>query len=174
MTFMMASPCRSAPESWGSLPVKCEVFATTIDLITALVIQKGLMVAEVEEKPKYLEDLPQEVGAPCPPDGAEKKSYDALWRYVDADPPTLSGFASHAALGKTRNPVVSACRWSSCSFFMVQNSTYRALPKPRKKYKYIARVSITAECGMSKPGDIHLDFWPFANFAPNVQEVIAL
>ncbi|MET4752566.1 hypothetical protein ABIB08_006936 [Bradyrhizobium sp. RT11b] len=58
--------------------------------------------------------------------------------------------------------------------FLVQNGTYQALPKPRKKFKYIAKVSITAKCGKSKLGGIHLDFWPFANFKANVVEVIPL
>lgn len=58
--------------------------------------------------------------------------------------------------------------------FLAKNVTYQALPKPRKKFKYIAKVSITAQCGVSQEGGIHLDFWPFSTFVPHVLEVVQL
>jgi hypothetical protein len=58
--------------------------------------------------------------------------------------------------------------------FLAQNVTYGALPKVRKKYKYVAKVSITAKCGVSQETGIHLDFWPFSTFKPTVLDIIAL
>jgi hypothetical protein len=123
---------------------------------------------------KFLENLPQGRGGPCPPTGAQQKTYKSLWRYVSNNPPTVKDFASHAAQGKPIYPGVAPCRWASCSMFLAKNVTYQALPKPRKNLKYIARVSITAQCGVSDEKGIHLDFWPFSTFVPNVLEVIQL
>jgi hypothetical protein len=59
--------------------------------------------------------------------------------------------------------------------FLAKNVTYQALPKPRKQYKYVARVSITPNCGVTMLGEgIHVNFWPFATFVPKVIEVVEL
>jgi hypothetical protein len=121
-----------------------------------------------------MEKLPQAAGIPCPPQGAGQKAYKALWRYVSNNPPSMKDFASHAALGKPIYPGVSPCRWASCSMFLAENVSYQALPRVRKKYKFVAKISITAKCGMSSESGIHLDFWPFSTFVPNIIEVMTL
>lgn len=93
---------------------------------------------------------------------------------MSQNPPTLEDFKSHAAQGKPIFGDISPCRWASCSMFLAQNVTYQALPKVRQKFKFVAKVSITAKCGVSKEGGIHLDFWPFATFKPTILEVIPL
>lgn len=123
---------------------------------------------------KFLEKLPQAEGAPCPPDGANGNAYAALWRFVSNNPPTLEDFKSHAAKGKPVFGDISPCRWASCSMFLAQNVTYGALPKVRKKFKYVAKVAITAKCGISQETGIHLDFWPFSTFKPTILDVIPL
>jgi hypothetical protein len=134
------------------------------------------MAGPVLKRSNFLEQLPQAQGDPCPPVKALQKAYGSLWRYVSNNPPTVADFASHAAQGKTMPKVgdITPCRWASCSLFIANNVTYQRLPKPRKRFKYIARLSITPQCGMSDEKGIHLDFWPFSGFAPKVLEVVEL
>jgi hypothetical protein len=122
---------------------------------------------------EFMEVLPQE-GGKCPPNDAVSQGYETVWRYVASDPPTPDDFKSHAAAKKPLPPGQDPCRWASCSLFLSDDGSYESLPKPRKRYKYIAKISITAMCGFTKQSGIHVDFWRFKTFKANVQQVFEL
>ena len=118
----------------------------------------------------FMEKLPPA----CPPVDAVRANYDAVWRFVTSNPPTDVDFHSHAMLKKRLPPGQDLCRWSSCSLFLSSNRSYKSLPKPRKKYKYIARLKISHLCGYTHSNGKHVDFWRFEGVDPNVTQVIPL
>jgi hypothetical protein len=119
---------------------------------------------------KFKETLP----GSCPPAGAGVRAYEGVWRFVSSNPVTDQDFASHHAQGKTPPPTVSACRWASSSLFLTKEAAYKHLPKPRKRFKYIAKVQITEQCGVSVLVRTHIDFWRFDTFKPIVLAIEGL
>jgi len=116
-----------------------------------------------------MEDLPPL----CPPDYAELKAYDGVWRYVTSYPPVPSDFQSWAAI-KEAPPTADPCRWASCSVFLTKDAAYKKLPKMRARHKFLVKIAITAKCGFTHCRDLHIDFWRFKSFKPTVLEVEAI
>lgn len=120
---------------------------------------------------EFTESLPPA----CPPDEAVRANYENAWRYVDSNPPGEADFRSHAFLSnKNPPPGVTLCEWSSCSLFLSHNKSYHLLPKPKKKYRFIARLRITDQCGYTQSNGKHVHFWRFKNASPIVLEVAPL
>jgi hypothetical protein len=113
---------------------------------------------------QFKENLP----ALCPPPLAASEAYEGVWRFVNSNPVTDQDFASYHALGKPCPPSVPPCKWASSSLFLNKDAAFGCLPKPRKRFKYIARVNISKRCGVSILTRSHIDFWRFAVFVPSV------
>jgi hypothetical protein len=122
---------------------------------------------------EFMVELPQE-GGKCPPADAVQQGYAEVWRYVASNPPTAADFQSQSEAKKPLPAGVTACRWASCSLFVSPDGPYLALPTLRKRYKYIAKLSITANCGFTKQTGMHVDFWRFKAFKPNILGVVVL
>lgn len=125
---------------------------------------------------EFVADLPQE-GGKCPPADAIQQGYGEVWRYVASNPPTAADFQSQWEAKKPLPlgiDVSQLCRWASCSLFLSRDGSYLALPRPRKRYKYIAKLSVTANCGFTKQTGVHVDFWRFKGFKPKILDVVAL
>jgi hypothetical protein len=127
------------------------------------------MAEVVASKFEYMEDLPPS----CPPDTAVLKAYDGVWRYVTSNPPVPSDFQSLAS-AKDAPPTVDPCRWASCSVFLTKDAAYQKLPKMRARYKFLAKITITAKCGFTSRQKLHIDFWRFKTFKPNLLEIEAI
>lgn len=131
------------------------------------------MSGSIKAASKFVEQLP----ASCPPAEAVAVNYETIWRYVNSNPPIESDFQSHAMRNKNPPPGVDPCRWASCSLFLidnVNNLAYKALPKVKKKYKFLAQLKVTHLCGVTLSNGRHVDFWRFSGVIPNVTRVIAL
>lgn len=127
------------------------------------------MAQVVESKYQYMEDLPPS----CPPASAALKDYAEAWRFVTSNPPIPSDFQSWAAV-KEPPPTVDPCRWASCSLFRTKDAAYAKLPKMRARYGYLARISISVKCGFTDCQKLHIDFWRFKTFSPQVLSVEAI
>jgi hypothetical protein len=117
----------------------------------------------------FMENLP----ASCPPETATMKAYGAAWRFVNANPPTDADFRSYAAMrpDKPRPPMVTPCRWASCSMFLTKSTALKKLPKPRERFDFFVKISITEKCGFTHQQKDHVDFWRFDTFKPNIIEI---
>jgi hypothetical protein len=113
------------------------------------------MAGAVLSTNEFMETLP---ALNCPPkDRAVQKAYAAVWRYVNSRSPTDADFNSFAKTNPTpaNFSACLACKWAACSLFLAPTGDYTALPKPRKKYKYIAKISITEQCGFTVESNNH-------------------
>lgn len=106
----------------------------------------------------------------CPPQSAVLKGYEAVWRFVSANPPTDQDFMSYASQ-KPAPPGVDPCQWASCSVFTKKEAAFQKLPKPRARFSYIACIKITAKCGFTVERKSHVDFWRFSGFKPTIISV---
>jgi hypothetical protein len=130
-----------------------------------------LMSGTVAVAHEFTEDLPDA----CPPEDAVQASYENVWRFVSSNPPADVDFHSHAMLDKPLPRFgVTLCEWSSCSLFLSDNDSYKLLPKPKKKFKFIARLQITNLCGFTQSNGKHVHFWRFKNVTPKVTAVFPL
>jgi hypothetical protein len=129
------------------------------------------MVGQVIDDDRFTEKLPPS----CPPDEAVLAAYENVWRYVSNNPPSDEDFHSHAKLKKPLpNIGITLCEWSSCSLFLSDNNSYRLLPKPKKKFAFIAKLKITNSCGYTQSNGKHVHFWRFKDVSPNVTAVFPL
>jgi hypothetical protein len=140
------------------------------------------MSGAAKEKPKFMEELPDS----CPPAGAGPFDYESVFRFANCNPVTNDDFASHKVLeekakaeGKPppRRPKdVTPCVWSATSLWLTREAALgiAALPRMRGKFKFLARVKITSECGVSVLKRSHISFWRYATFKPAVDSVEAL
>lgn len=101
----------------------------------------------------------------CPPVDAIDLAYEAIVRFLPANPPAQDHFDSHAAKGKPRPKSINPCVWASCSFLRDKATALKYLPKIRGNYKLLALLTIPKGAGLSK-GDKHIDFWFFESFDP--------
>jgi hypothetical protein len=127
------------------------------------------MAEIVASKYEYMENLP----SLCPPDSAALKAYAEVWRFVTSNPPIPSDFQSLAAT-KAPPPTVDPCRWASCSVFLTRDAAYKKLPKLRARYGFLAKITISDKCGFTDRQKLHMDFWRFKTFRPNVLGVEAI
>lgn len=131
---------------------------------------------------KFMEELPDS----CPPVGAGPFAYESVFRFANCNPVTNDDFASHKALEekakaegkkpKGRPKDVTPCVWSATSLWLTREAALGvlALPKMRGRFKFLARVKITSECGVSVLKRSHISFWRYATFKPAVHSVEAL
>ncbi|MGA1849757.1 hypothetical protein [Sphingobium yanoikuyae] len=110
---------------------------------------------------KFGEDLPDM----CPPSGCDDSALEEVYRLVPEIKPAEQHFASYYALGKVKPPTLKAtdCEWASCSL----GSSVEALlkiPSIRKRYKYVAQLSIPAKKGRHRTDSSHIHFWRFHGF----------
>jgi hypothetical protein len=131
---------------------------------------------------KFMEELPDS----CPPAGAGPFDYESVFRFANCNPVTNDDFASHKVLEenakaegkkpKGRPKDVTPCFWSATSLWLTKEAALGvlALPKMRGKFKFLARVKITSECGVSILKRSHISFWRYATFKPAVHSVEAL
>lgn len=110
--------------------------------------------------PQYAEDLPNK----CPPDDAEDKSWDALYRAVPDKHVSAEHFASKAANGEKPSPLDDPCRFSSCSMYTAPRPAEKMLQYPRYQNGSVVKLKISVGSGMSKKKKQHVDFWAFRNF----------
>jgi hypothetical protein len=130
--------------------------------------------------PKFKENLPDG----CPPQGAGPFHYEAAYRFVTSNPATDEDFASHQALEekataaghkpKGRPRSVPPCVWAATSLWQGEDAAYEALPKVRDRFKFLAKVTITKQCGVSVLKKKHISFWRYESFVPTVHEYEAL
>jgi hypothetical protein len=117
---------------------------------------------------KFMEEMPDS----CPPPGAGPFDYETVFRFVTANPASDEDFASHKALekktGKGRPRIVPPCIWAATSLFLTKESAYETLPKLRGRYKFMAKVKITQQCGVSILKRSHISFWRYSTFKPSV------
>jgi hypothetical protein len=108
----------------------------------------------------------------CPPSDAVPCDFPTAYRFVNCNPATDADFESYQAIedkgGRIRPPDVPPCRWSGTSLFTTREAAFDKLPKPRKRFKFLARVSITKDCGVSVSARGHITLWRYATFVPTV------
>lgn len=106
------------------------------------------------------EDLPEQ----CPPTEAVDDVLQQVFRLVEHNPPTEDCFKSHAAKGRPLPSTgVSPCAWASCSLFKESGALTR-LSRLKKKFPYLASLTIPAESGRHTSNGVHVDFWRYATF----------
>lgn len=140
-------------------------------------------MAGVEAKTvKFMEELPDS----CPPAGAAPFDYEIIFRFANCNPVTDDDFASHKVLedkakaagvkSKGRPKDVPPCVWSATSLWLTREAALGvlALLKMRGKFKFLAQVKITKECGVSILKRSHISFWRYATFKPKVHSVEAV
>jgi len=54
---------------------------------------------------------------------------------------------------------------------MTKAEAFTKLPKPRRRFKYIAKIKITTKCGLTDQQKLHVDFWPFDTFKAHILDV---
>jgi hypothetical protein len=136
--------------------------------------------AQTGISPKFKESLPDG----CPPPGAGPFHFAGVYRFVSANPATDDDFASYQALeekaknagqrAKGRPRSVPPCVWAATSLFVERDAAYEALPKPRERFEFLAKVTITEQCGVSILKRKHISFWRFESFVPMVNRYEAL
>jgi hypothetical protein len=99
---------------------------------------------------------------------------------------TNDDFASHKVLEekakaegekpKGRPKDVTPCVWAATSLWLTREAALGvlALPRMRGKFKFLAKVTITTECGVSILKRSHISFWRYATFKPTVHSVEAI
>jgi len=122
--------------------------------------------------PKFKESLP-EVDR-CPPTEAMAVARKGIWRFVNNNPATDDDFKSHHALSKPCPPQVPICKWAATSFFTEKRTAFICLPKPRKRYRYIAKMDITQNCGVSILENGHVNLWRYDTFSPSALDIEGL
>jgi hypothetical protein len=135
---------------------------------------------EASVSPRFKEKLPEG----CPPNGAAPFDYETVFRFVKSNPVTDDDFASYCELeekakkagkkAKGRPRSVHPCTWSATSLFVTKESAYLALPKPRERFKFLAMVKITKQCGVSILRRQHISFWRYETYVPQVHEYESL
>jgi hypothetical protein len=115
------------------------------------------------ESMSFREELP----AGCPPASAHEGECSAAYRFVSSATPDAQAFASHAALQKTRPPMIDSCRWASCSMYTDMDTIQKKRKfKNLKQYTHIALLKIGAGSGKLIEEGSHIDFWMFDTFNP--------
>lgn len=138
------------------------------------------MTARIEAKTvKFMEVLPDS----CPPADAAPFDYENVYRFANCNPVTNDDFASHKVLEekakaegkkpKGRPKGVTPCFWSATSLWLTKEAALGvlALPRMRGRFKFLAKVKITTECGVSILKRSHISFWRYAKFKPTVHSV---
>jgi hypothetical protein len=108
----------------------------------------------------YLEPLPEQ----CPPDDAEDKNYDEVWRTLPSIPPTDQHFYSKAKAGDALPPDLDPCRFASCSLYTSRVPASKMLKFPKFQGGTVAKIRIPMKAGLSKKKKQHVDFWAFRHF----------
>lgn len=124
--------------------------------------------------PSFKESLPPS----CPPNGAGPYDFPSVYRFVRNKPVKEEDFDSHQALekkgGRKCPRAVPPCLWAATSFFLDRDAAFRALPKPRARFRYIVRVKLTMACGVSVLSRSHISFWRYSTFRPNALDYESL
>jgi len=122
---------------------------------------------------KFKESLPEE-GGQCPPSEAAPVARSEAWRFVNHNPVIDDDFKSHHARSKPCPPSVPVCKWAATSLFTKKKTAFKYLPKPRSRYRFIAKINISPTCGVSILENGHINFWRYDTFSPIALDIEAL